>query len=166
MKFGKSTRSNALFAVLSLLLSGMMFYSWATFDGIPARSQLESAAGHVSWVQNGKYGIKFGLAGVPKSFDYASKSNAMGLVYDTMSRPDRPLITVLYDPSNPSGPIYSKDTYYSVFELGIDGKPFRSHSQIGEAWQADENIAIWLALCFALCTIYFVRLAFRHRGAT
>ena len=91
MYLGKPTRRmNAIFAVLSLLLSCLAFYSWATFEGIPPRSDLESATGQVSWVQNGKYGIKFGLAGVPKSFDYASKGNAMGLVHDTLSRSDHP----------------------------------------------------------------------------
>ena len=167
MYLGKPTRRmNAIFAALSFLLSCLAFYSWATFKGIPPRSELESAAGQVSWVQNGKYGIKFGLAGVPKSFDYASKGNAMGLVHDTLSRPDHPVITVLYDPSNPGGPIYSKDSYYGVFELGIAGKPFRSHTQIAQAWQSDENIAVWLGICFALSGIYLAWLALRKRGAT
>jgi hypothetical protein len=166
MYLGKPTRRmNAIFAALSLLLSCLTFYSWATFKGIPPRSELESAAGQVTWVKNGKYGIKFGLAGVPKSFDYASKGDAMGLVHDTLSRSDRPVITVLYDPSNPGGPIYSKDIYYGVFELGIAGNPFRSHTQIAQAWQSDENIAVWLGICFALSGTYLAWLAIRKRGA-
>ena len=167
MHFGKPTKAkNALFGALSIFLSGVMFYSWATFKGIPPRSDLQSASGQVSWLQSGKYGIKFGLAGIPKSFDYASKGNAMGLVRDTLSRSDHPVITVLYDPSSPGGPIYSKDVYYSVFELGIAGKPFRSHAEIAEAWQSDENIAVWLGICFALSGMYLSWLALRHRSAT
>ena len=164
---GKPTRAkNALFAALCFLLSGMMFYSWATFEGIPARTELRPTSGRVSWVQDGKYGIKFALDGVPKSFDYASKGNAMGLVRDALSRPDRPVVTVLYDPRNPGGPIYSKDIYYGVFELSIAGKPFRSHAEIAEAWQNDENLAVWLGSFFVLGGMYLAWAAFRNRGAT
>ena len=167
MYFGKPTRAkNAIFAALSLVLSCVMIYSWVTFKGIPPRSDLQAASGQVSWVKSGKYGIKFGLVGVPKSFDYASKGSAMGLVHDTLLRSDQPVITVLYDPGNPGGPIYSMDIYYSVYELGIAGKPFRSHTQIADAWQSDENTAIWLAVCFALGGIYLAWLALRRRGAT
>jgi len=143
-----------------------MLYSWTTFEGIPPRSELQTASGPVSWVRDGKYGIKFGLDGVPQSFDYASKGNAMGLVHDTLSRPDRPTVTVLYDPNSPGGPIYSNDTYYDVFELSIAGKPFRGHDEIAAAWQSDENVAVWLAAFFVLGGIYLSWAALRHRDAT
>lgn len=167
MFFGKPTRAkNAAFAALSFLLSGAMLYSWATFKGIPPRSKLQAASGQVSWVRDGRYGIKFGLDGVPQSFDYASKGNAMGLVHDTLSRRDRPVVTVLFDPSSPGGPIYSSDIYYGVFELSIAGKPFRSHDQIATAWRSDENVAVWLAALFALGGIHLSWAALRTRGAT
>lgn len=165
--FGRPTRAkNALFAVLCFLLSGMMLYSWGAFDGIPARADLQTASGRVSWVQDGRYGVKFGLEGVSESFDYASKGNAVGLVHDTLSRSDRPVITVLYDPGNPGGPIYSNDVYYAVFELSVAGIPFRSHADIAAAWQSDEAVAVWLASFFALGGIYLGWTAFRHRCAT
>ena len=167
MFFGKPTRAkNAAFAVVSFFISGATLYSWATFKGIPQRSELHAVSGPVSWVRDGKYGIKFGLDGVPQSFDYASKGNAMGLVHDTLSRPDRPVVTVLYDPNSRGGPIYSGDTYYGVFELSIAGKPFRSHHQIAAAWQSDENVGIWLAGFFALSGAYLSWAALRNRGAT
>lgn len=167
MFFGKPTRAkNAVFAVLSFLMSGAALYSWATFDGIPPRSELRAASGPVSWVRSGKYGIKFGLDGVPQFFNYASKGNAMGLVHDNLSRPGRPVVTVLYDPGSPGGPIYSSDTYYGVFELSIAGKPFRSHDQIAAAWRSDQNLAVWLAVFFALGGAYLTWVALRNRGAT
>lgn len=164
MLLGKHIRAkNTLFPAISFLLSGMMFYSWATFDGIPARTELRSASGQVSWVRNEKYGVKFGLDGVSKSFNYASKGRAKGLVYDTLTLSDRPVITVLYDPSNPSGPIYSSDIYFSVFELSVAGKPFRSHGEIAEAWRADEHVAVWLGSLFALGGMCLAWPAFRNR---
>lgn len=166
MYFGKPTKAkNAAFAVLSFLLSGFMLYSWVTFDGIPPRSELQAASGTVSWVRRGKYGIKFGLDGVPHSFNYTSKGKAMGLVRNTLSRPDRPVVTVLLDPANPTGPIYSNDTYLRVFELSIAGKPFRSHEEIAAAWEADEELAVWLAGFFALSGVFLSWVALRDRDA-
>lgn len=167
MFLGKPTRAkHALFAVFCFFLGGIMLYSWSTFTGIPPRSELQSASGPVSWVQDGKYGIKFGLMGVPKFFHYASKGNAMGVVQDTLSRSDHPVITVLYDPSNMGGPIYSNDTYYSVFELSIAGKSFRSHAEIAKAWQSDQNLAVWLAAFFLLGGVYLSLVAIRNRDAS
>lgn len=166
MFFGKPTKAkNSVFAALSFLLSGAMLYSWATFEGIPPRSELQTASGVVSWVKSGKYGVKFGLDGSPQSFDYASKGNAMGFVRDALSRPGRPVVTVLYDPSSPGGPIYSSDTYYGVFELLIAGKPIRSHDEIAEAWRSDQNVSVWLAVWFALIGIHLSWVALRRRGA-
>lgn len=162
--YGKPTkRRNAAFAALCFLLSGMMLYSWVTFDGIPPRSQLKAASGSVSWVDSGRYGIKFGLDGVPQAFDYASKGNAMGLVRDTLSRPDRPVITVLYDPNSPSGPIYSTDKFYSVYELSIAGTPFRSHEQVEAAWRSDQRFAALVSAFFAFGAIYLARKASRNK---
>lgn len=167
MYFGKSTRAgNAVFAVLSFLLSGAALCSWATFDGIPPRSELQSASGAISWVEDSRYGIKFGLDGVAGSFNYASKGNAMDLVHDALSHSNRSVVTILYDPSSPSGPIHSNETYYGVFELSIAGKPFRSHDQIAAAWRSDEDVAAWLALFFASGGIYLSWAALRNRRTT
>ena len=164
MFLGKPTRAkNAIFAALSFVLSAIMFYSWATFEGIPPRSELQAASGRVSWVEGGRYGVRFRLEGEPKSFDYASKGNALGLVQDTLSRPDRPVASILYSLGSPSGPIYSKDAYYSVFELSVAGEPLRSHEEIAKAWQSDENVAVWLAVFFVLGGLYFSWAALRSR---
>ncbi|WP_133477289.1 hypothetical protein [Cognatilysobacter segetis] len=155
MYFGKPTRvKNAVFAALSFLLSALMFYSWATFDGIPPRAELQAASGKVSWQESGRYGIRFRLEGEPKAFDYASKGNALGLVQNSLSRRDRPVVHVLYDPNSASGPIYSKDTYYSVYELSVAGESVRSHEDIARAWRSDEEVAVWLAALFVLSGLY------------
>jgi hypothetical protein len=162
---GKPTRAkNMLFASLSFLLSGLMFFSWATFDGIPSRAELQPASGRVSWVQNGRYGVKFGIEAVPRSFDYASKGNASGLVYDALSRSDRPVVSILYDPNNPSEPI-SDDVYYGVFEISVADKLLRSHADIATAWQSDQNVAVWLASFFLLGGIYLAWIALRDKRA-
>ncbi len=57
---------------------------------------------------------------------------------------------VLYDPKSASGPIYSNDVYYGVFDISFAGKPFRSHEHIAKAWQSDQDIALWLAAFFTL----------------
>jgi hypothetical protein len=159
MQFGQPTRAkNWAFAALSILLSGFMLYSWATFRGIPPRAELQSASGQVSWVKSGRYGIRFGLDGVPTTFDYSSKGNAMGLVREALLRKDHPVVTVLYDSS--------KTDYHPVFELALSGKPIRSHEEIADAWQADENVALWLGVAFALGGLFLAWSASRAPGAT
>ena len=89
----------------------------------------------------------------------------MGLVCDTLSRPDHPVITVLYDPSHAGGPIYSKDTYHYVYELSVSGKPFRSHAEINRAWRSDETVGGWLGAAFIAIGIYLSFSAARGKGA-
>lgn len=45
-------------------------------------------------------------------------------------------------------------------------KPLRSHEAIAEAWQADEELAIWLTGFFALGGIFLSWIVLRDRGAT
>jgi hypothetical protein len=167
MFIGKPTKAQYwFFAFLSFAMSALMIHSWATFKGIPPRSHLRPASGPVDWVQDGKYGIKFGLRGVQQSFDYASKGNAMGLVYDTLSSPGRPVITVLYDPGSAGSPTFSKDVYYSVYEFSVAGRPFRSHAEIDRAWRSDEAVGGWLGVAFVAIGIFLCFCARRSRGAT
>jgi hypothetical protein len=160
------TTKHIFFAAVSFLISFLMLYSWATFKGVPPRSDLQAASGSVAWVQSGKYGIKFRLNGVPQSFDYASKGKAIGLVYDTLSRTDHPVVTVLFYPGHASGPIYSKDTFNGVYELSISGKPFRSRNEIDAAWRSDEKVGAWLGAIFIVIGVYLSFCALRGEGAT
>lgn len=161
-----TTPKLALSAVLGFAMSGFMMYSWVTFSGIPPRLKLLAAAGPVSWVHNGKYGIKFGLVGVSKSFEYSSKSNAMGVVAGALEHSGRAVVTVLYDPEQPTGPVYSSDVYYGVFEISIDGRVVQSHEQIARAWRSDQRIAPWLAVGCALAGMYLSWAAVRRAAAT
>lgn len=88
----------------------------------------------------------------------------MGLVYDTLARPDRPTITVLYEPSQARGPLSSEDTDLDVYELSVSGKPFRSHGEIDRAWRSDETVGGWLGVIFAVCGIYLLRCASRSNA--
>ena len=143
MFIGRMTKGKLIFgAVLGFALSGLMLYSWLTFEGIPPRSALESATGKVEWVQDGRYGIKFRLAGSPQMFEYLSKGNAMGLVYNTLARLDHPGVTILFDPK-------AAGDSNLVYELSMSGQPFRSHQETAHAWASDERIGGWLGvICF------------------
>jgi hypothetical protein len=135
-----------------------MLYGWMTFKGIPPRSALESAAGRVEWVQDGRYGIKFRLAGAPQLFEYLSKGRAMGPVYDTLVRSDHPVVTVLFDPEN------AGDSHL-VYELSISGQLFRSHEQIARAWMSDERVGGWMGVIFFFAGIFMLYSAVRLDGA-
>jgi hypothetical protein len=90
----------------------------------------------------------------------------MGLVYDTLARRGNPVVTVLFNPNSPNSPIYSEDVFYGVFDLAIQGKPFRSHAEIAEAWRSDEKVGLWLSAIFAICGVYLAVASARQGRAT
>ncbi len=82
----------------------------------------------------------------------------MDLVRDALLREDHPIVTVLYDSS--------KSDYHPIFELAISGTKIRSHEEIADAWQTDENVALWLGVAFAVGGLFLAWSASRTPGAT
>ena len=145
---GKARRWWALF---SALLGMFILYASTQGTGIPERSGLQVASGMVEWMESGKYGVKFRLAGEPRAFDYASKGNALGLVEGTLKRGGQP-ITVLFDPLNPGGPVYSRTDFYPVYELSVSGASVRTYDQVQAAWESDNRIGVWVAIAMFFCS--------------
>ena len=144
----KKRRRWALFAAL---LGMFILYVSTQGTGIPERSRLQVASGVVEWMGSGKYDVKFRLAGEPRAFDYASKGNALGLVEDTLKRRDQP-VTVLFDPFNPGGPVYSKTEFYPVYELSVSGARVRTYNQVKASWKSDNRVGVWVAIAMFLCS--------------
>lgn len=135
-------------AALSALIAADCLYSWASFSGLPPLSRLGHASGQVEWVEEGRYGIKFGLKHSPQHFDYPSKGAGVGAVLEALSR-DGARIDVYFEPDDPSGPIGSDRRYFSVYQVSADGAPVRTLAEVEAAWRRDERVGLAVGLAFA-----------------
>ena len=149
-------------ALLSLALSAGMFYAWASFDGLPPRESLRSATGQIDWVRANKYGVKFALQGSERAYAYHSKGSALGIVKYVLVNTREP-ITVLYDPENAGGPIYSDEVFHDVYELSSPAGAFRRYEDIEDAYRSDNNLALWMSPIFLCMAIYLLVQAQRAR---
>ncbi len=149
-----SARSLFACALLSFTLFGVLLYSWTSFDGIPARSTLRSITGTVEWVASKKYDVKFKLRESTSQFSYASIGKATGLVYDALAQAGKPTVSVLYDSSTPSGPIFSDSEYFSVYEVSVNQVVVRSHSDVAAGHQSNAALGPWIASAFLAIGIY------------
>ena len=136
-------------ACFAALLGILILYGSTQGTGIPERSELQTASGLVEWIESDKYGVKFGLTRESRAFDYASKGNALGLVKDTLKRKGQ-AVTVLFDPSSPGGPVYSKEVFYQVYELSVLGVPVRTYDQVQASWKSDNRVGVWVAIAMFL----------------
>ena len=151
MHHGKPSKGALLtYAALSLAISVLPFYSRATFRGLPDLDDLQKASGRVASVERGRYGIRFALDGVVKQFNYASKGNAVDLVLRTLTTPDRPVITVHFDPHDPVGAPGTDEAFYDVYQISTNGKVVRALDAVEAAWRSDQQFALWLSLFFVL----------------
>jgi len=132
--------------------------------GIPAATTLMQASGKVAWVQNYKYGTRFGLVGVPEKFDYPSKASGMGVVRDALTYAGDKVIAVRYE-NAASGPIYSDDKYHVVWSLQVGNQPVRTYAESVSAWESDNRLAPWLGVALLGSGFYLGYMAWRGRRA-
>ena len=167
MQYGQpSKRALLAFAALSLAISIAAFYAWATFRGLPNLSDLQVASGRVVSLEKGRYGIRFSLENVVKQFNYASKSNAVGPVFSTLNRDDRPVVTVHFNPKDPVGAPGTEEAFYEVLQISVDGQVVRALDQVEAAWKEDYRFALWLSLFFVFNSGFLAWCAGRSRSAT
>jgi hypothetical protein len=166
MHFGKPTSPFLLiFAALSFAISAFALYSWATYPGLPEVDQLRSASGHVTNVEEGRYGTRFALEGVPQEFNYASKGGSVELARTALTRANRPILTVWFDPQRTVGAPGTGETFYEVYQLAADGNVVRSRKDVEDAWASDMRIALWLGIFFALNGFFLANRAWKSRDA-
>lgn len=164
----KPTPTNrVVMALLCFALSAGATYSWWTFNGIPARADLQQASGRVVSMESSRYAIQFRLEATPQALQYLSKSNAMDEVRDALVHAGSTPVTVLFDSANASGPPLSSGGYNTVYELQVGDRPVRTHQQVAQAWASDEDWAGWLGLVFGVFGVFGLfqarRLARRRR---
>lgn len=138
--------------VLLIAFACLPLYSWWAYQGIPARETLSAITGTVEWIESGRRGVRFKLHCSPCVFHYGSKSGATSLVRETLARPDRPAIGVLYRPSKT---FLAGDDICNPYELSANGEVFRSYAAVGTAWDDDQAVAPWLGGIFLAAGVVF-----------
>ncbi|WP_189454550.1 hypothetical protein [Cognatilysobacter bugurensis] len=143
-----------LYAVLSLAISIIAFYSWVSYSGLPELSQLKIATGRIVWVEKGRYGIRFDLERVPEDFNYASKGGAVDRVHSAINSAVGQPITVWFDPAQTVGAPGTDEEFYEVYQLSVSGSVVRPLKDVEEAWGSDMKFALWLSAFFALNGVF------------
>lgn len=126
-------------------------------SGFPYRDNLTEKSGLVDWVQEYKYGIRFAFLDDPLNFNYPSKSDGQGIVKESLVNSKGQVVTILYDSSDTSSPIYSSKVYHDFFELEVGGKVVRSYSQSEKAWKSDNKLTPFIVALFSLGGLYIWR---------
>ena len=156
---------NLVLSVACLLLGILLglTHLFQENGGFPHEDELIEMSGYVTWVESYDYGIRFGIDETSLSFDYMSKMDAQGLIYNSLVNSDGQQITILYRDTDPTSPIYSDTVYFNVFQLAIDGEMIRSLSESEKAWRSDNFLAPFLILFFIFGAFYVARKTLRSR---
>jgi hypothetical protein len=161
-----STGQIFFWSAVHLLLGIGTIYLTINATGIPRRDSLQTASGTVAWTWSGYMnGFRFGLVGEKRSFVYSSKGNMVYVVQYALERTDHPVVSVLYDGSHTTGPIWDK-TYFSVYEVSIGRERIRSYDDVNAAWNADNRVGTWLGGAFVLSGLLLLWCAIRQGKAT
>lgn len=157
-----SWQALAFVSALSFALAIFLSMNLDPRSGIPRESDLLEASGGVAWLRQGKYGTRFGLAGVERQFTYSSKSNGMDVVSSALRGADGSSVSVRYE-AEAFGPLFSDQRYHRVWELKVGGRIIRSHAESAAAWESDNRLTPWLAAVMTLSGLYLGFTAWRLR---
>lgn len=133
--------------------------------GIAAEATLLEATGKVDWIEEYRYGTRFGLVGISERFDYLSKAKGMGAVRNALNHAGGRVVSVLYE-SKTHGPMYSDDKYHNVWELTIGDRVVRSYAVSAASWESNNRLVPWLGSAMGFCGLVLGYGAWRaHRTA-
>jgi hypothetical protein len=156
---------NLTVAVTSIVFGTILGWTLLTQEngGFPNVEELLEAAGQVTWVESYDYGIRFGLNESDKNFNYMSKMDGQGLVYESLANSGDKHVKILYRGSDPNSPIYSDKKYFNVFQIESGGFMVRSLSESEKAWRSDNFLSPFLIAMFTLGGIYIGNKTLRAR---
>jgi hypothetical protein len=121
--------------------------------GITPEAALVEANGKLAWMNENKYGTRFGLVGVTEQFEYPSKAGDMGAVRISLRQSGNEIVSVRYE-IRTHGPIYSDDAYHDVWELTVGDRGIRTYGETSAAWEADNRIGPWFGLVLVASGIF------------
>ncbi len=161
----RAVLAELVIALVGIGLGIFFLFAFEIGAGVPDRSRLEPVKGQIAWVQGHRYGVRFSLDSDPRSFDYSSKANALGLVEDSLRSAGSNDVIILINPINKNGPIYSERKYLGVWHIRVGDKPVRTFHDIATAWREDDEIGKWLGGAFILAGLFLGVSVPRKRNA-
>ncbi len=132
--------------------------------GITAEAALQQTSGKVAWVDERKFGTRFGLAGHAERFNYPSKANGMGAVRNALIHANEQMVSVHHDGEGRS-PIFSDDKCHDVWALTIEGREIRTYAESAAAWESDNRLKPWLGSAMVVCGLVLGYAGWRARRA-
>lgn len=140
---------------LALVVASVALGIFATLfvrpsTGIPEKSPLLLAQGHVAWIENYRGGIRFKLREFDEVFDYSSKSGSADSVKAALQSGDTLTVAVAYGAEKHT-PWGSDFSYHNVWELSIGNNPIRTFADTSSAWQSNNRFAPWGGAMLLLC---------------
>ena len=163
MNVHRLTKPKFLFLViLTLTLSSWAIITGAKAEGVPPRTVLQTASGFMSWVEKGRYSIRFGLKGDSRVFQYHSKAGLMGKVYDGLAGNPQPLVTLLVDAKGSPTSSFGFQQEFPVYEVQVSGKPLRTYQEVQDAWRSDNRLAFSLGIVIAFVGSFLCFLVYNN----
>lgn len=153
------TRGLLICTLLGAAIGALGLYAWLTFDGIPARLQLQTLHAPIRWAKDSRYRIEFGLEGVDGTFIYERTNGGMGVAMEALMQAGRDTVTVLAEPDDTGDVGGRRD----VYELRVAGRAVRTHAQIGASRLFEARAGGVVGVVMALCAVYTGLLARRQR---
>ena len=141
---------NLILAVVCFVLAICIGYVHLTQEnsGFPYREDLVPHQGYVDWVEEYKYGIRFAFEGDKYNFNYPTKSDGQGIVYDSLLNSKGKNIEVLFEANKFTKPIYTVKEFYDVFEIKVNNNIVRSYIESEKAWKSDNLLMPFIVALF------------------
>jgi hypothetical protein len=140
---------NLAIAILCFVISPIAIYAGLNASGIPPKHLLQRADGVIDWTDKGKYSASFTLSGQSAKFIYLFKGGGASAVTLGLERGKNFETSILFDPNDSAGPIWSDDKAFPVYELRVADSVIRSHESVDEKWRSSNRNWLWLGLLFA-----------------
>lgn len=150
-KVNRSGRELAVYGAFAMAMAVLCFSQTDPKAGIPARSELANARGQLAWVEEHKYGTRFGLVGIAASFDYRSKAGGMQTVRRALEYAGSSTISVDY--ANDELSSQKKD--HEVWVLSVGSKTIRTFEETRTSWEGDNRLIPWIGAMMLAMAAFF-----------
>ena len=145
----------SIYALISLvaIIFGVFFlvnYYADPSGSLPSHEDLSRIEGKIAWVQNHRYGVRFGLLNDERKFNYPSKAREVGRVRSSLKSASGKWMSIFVDLSKSNSPLNDDRVYFTVYEIRIDDSVVRSYAEVSEAWMSDQRLVPYLGIFFIL----------------
>lgn len=141
-----SRRKLLFWSIVSFALCALGLHMGINPAGLPPKESLKTAEGFVTWIDAGDRSIAFSLHGSDDTFSYVAKGGGLRQVHTGLLSGRQANVSLLFDPANPRGPLWTTEKAFPVYELRVGAEAIRAYESVDAAWRADNRIGFWFGL--------------------